>query len=233
MIAAPVEDPPLYVILREQEEYGPFCKETLREALEMGNLVLDDWVRKVDRSSCWTSVGKVLYGPPEPVALGVKFRRVLRLGMIELERAVKWSATVINHELDGCATQLVDRARALTWISMVVATAIMFLPDRPLFVAVPWILAGTAAGIALMIREGSVRAFILCLAATIVPVATDRGISAVTHYFDPNRREVALPPIGEEVQSTPRKSSELIRTRSRAKSGIPALGLPQPTEDGK
>jgi hypothetical protein len=154
--------------------------------------------------------------------------------MIALEHAVKWSATVINRELDGCAAQLVHRARTLTWISMAVATGIMFLPDRPLFVALPWILAGTAAGIALMIREGSVRAFILCLAATIVPLATDRGISAVNHYFDPNRREIALPPIGEEVQTNAlRKSSESVRARSRAKSGIPALGLPQPTEDGK
>lgn len=219
-------DQPLYVILREQEEYGPFFKETLQEAMEAGNLVPDDWVRKADRTSCWTSVEQLLYGPPEPVPPMVKIRRAARLGMASL-------LSVTNRAVEICAARLAKRAGLIACACIAVAAGIAFLPEQPWAISVPWMLAGVAAGVALILRRRVLHGAIACLAASLLPLAAFRTISVVHHYLDPNRRETALPPIGEMYSNMPRKGVELPKDRPRAKSGIPALGLPQPTDEGK
>jgi len=234
MTTLPVEETPLYVILREHEEYGPFCRETLKEAMEMGNLVADDWVRKADRTSCWTSVGQLLYGPPEPESVIIKLRRHLRREVALLVRATERSLSVASRALESCATRLVKRAGLIAVVCIAVATGIAFLPEKPLVILVPWILAGIAAGVAMTLRRKVFRGIIACLAASILPLAANRANPVVARYLDPDRRENALPPIGEMYSTMPRKSADLHKDRLLpAKSGIPALGLPEPTEDGK
>ncbi|HET6408425.1 MAG TPA: hypothetical protein VFG14_11135, partial [Chthoniobacteraceae bacterium] len=59
-------DPPLFVIRRGHDEFGPFCEDTVREALNTGNVVPDDWIRLADGRDCWTSVEELLSRPPIP-----------------------------------------------------------------------------------------------------------------------------------------------------------------------
>jgi hypothetical protein len=233
MTTLPVDETPLYVILREHEEYGPFCRETLEEAMEAGNIVEEDWVRKADRTSYWMSVGQLLYGPPEPEGLGIKMRRFLRFGRAALGQTATTAFSLASRALDRCAERLARWAGLVALLCAAVATATAFLPGRPIALSVPWIMAGIAAGVALILRRKVSSGIIACLAASIIPIATYQMIPAANHYFDPNRRENPLPPIGEMYSSMPRKSGDLPRNRPKAKSGIPALGLPMPADDGR
>lgn len=227
MITSPVEEPPLYVILREHEEYGPFCRETLRQAMETGNVVPEDWVRKVELPSCWTSVGQLLHGPSEPDPLRVKLRRFYRLGGAASEKVFASADRAVGF----CARRIAGRAGIVALVCVAIATGTAFLPDRPFALSVPWILAGLAASVALILRRQFFRGIIACVAVLLIPLGTYRAIPVAKQRLDPNRVENALPPIGEMYSSLPRRSPDLPRVRVRVKSGIPALGLPQLAEE--
>lgn len=229
MITSPVDETPLYVILREHEEYGPFCRETLRQAMETGNVVPEDWVRKVELPSCWTSVGQLLHGPPEPDPLSVKLQRFYNRCAAVFEKVFAFA----DRALDFCARRIARRAGIVALVCIAVATSTAFLSDQPFALSAPWILAGLAASVALMLRRQFFRGIVACLAVLLIPLGTYRAIPVAKQRLDPDRIENALPPIGEMYSSLPRKSPDLPRVRTRVKSGIPALGLPQLAEDDR
>jgi hypothetical protein len=217
-----------YVILREQQEYGPFSKETLTEAMNAGNLVAEDWVRTIDRTACWRSLGQLLYGPPEPESPVVRMHRMALQGIASAsELGARWLSTV-SRVLDICSNRLENRLGFLALVSVMVATGIVLLPERPLAVSAPWIMAAVAGGVAMILRRRSFRGAIVCLAAVFIPLITFKAAPMVAYHLDPNRRESSLPPIGEMYSSMPRKSLDAHKRHPPAVSGVPALGLPQP-----
>jgi hypothetical protein len=215
-----------YVILRENEEYGPFTWQTLCEAMEAGNLVAEDWVRTTDEITCWTSLTDLLYGP-QPVERPItRVRRWISQQFTLLHQLGIDSLSIAGRLLDRSSARLARWPGLLALGSILVATAIVLLPDRPLLISVPWIMAGVAAGIS-MIRRRSFRGVITCLTAMILPFAAFRVAPILKRELDPNRRETALPPIGEMYSVMPRKPADVPKTPDRVRSGIPALGLPQ------
>jgi hypothetical protein len=220
-------EPARYLILRENEEYGPFTRETLREAMDAGNLVAEDWVRMIDETTCWTSLAHLLYGP-QPVERPItRMRRLLAQRFALLRQLGIDSFSIAGRVLDRFSARLARCPGLLALGSILVATGIVLLPDRPLAISVPWMLAGVAAGIS-MIRRRSFRGVIACLTAMILPLAAFRVAPFLTRQLDPNRRETALPPIGEMYSVMPRRPADIPKAPDRIRSGIPALGLPQP-----
>jgi hypothetical protein len=223
----PVAEPILYVILREHEEYGPFCMNTLREAMESGNLVAEDWVRTADRTSCWMSLGQLLYGPPEPERPMVRIRWVISRWVASLgwakARCLSWASQL----LDRCCTPLETHSGTVALACILVATGIVLLPERPFALSIPWMTAGVLAGMVLIRRRRSFRGAVTCLASLVLPFIAFESAPAIRHNLDPNRRENALPPIGEMYSSMPRRNSDLPKRHGPVASGIPALGLPE------
>jgi hypothetical protein len=91
-------------------------------------------------------------------------------------------------------------------------------------------LAGFAAGVALIFGRRHFRGGLTCIAAILLPVGAFQAVAFISEYFDPNRRETALPPIGEMYSRLERQPVE-VQINSSVKSGIPALGLPMPATD--
>jgi hypothetical protein len=217
-----------YIILREYEEYGPFSKETLMEAMKAGNLVADDWVRTIDRTACWRSLGQLLYGPPEPEQPIVRMRRMALMGFTWVSAfGARWLSTV-SRILDYCSIRLENRLGFLALVSILVAAGVAILPERPVAVATPWIGAGVAAGVAMVLQRRSLRGAFVSLAAMLIPLATFKVAPMVARQLDPNQLETTLPPIGEMYSNIPRRSFDSRKKQPPAVSGVPALGLPQP-----
>jgi len=91
-------------------------------------------------------------------------------------------------------------------------------------------LAGFAAGVALIFGRRRFRGGLTCITAILLPVGAFQAVAFVSDYFDPNRRETALPPIGEMYTRLEHRPVE-VQINSSVRSGIPALGLPKPATD--
>jgi hypothetical protein len=126
---------------------------------------------------------------------------------------------------------LVNRSGLIALGCTIVATLIALHPERPLPIFVPWMLAGVAAGVSLIVRRCHFRGGLACMAAIVLPVGAFLAVPVVSEYLDPNRRETALPPIGEMYSRIERRPIEMQRIHSSVRSGIPALGLPKPATD--
>jgi hypothetical protein len=223
-----LEDPAIYVIRRGDEEYGPFGRDTLREAMEMGNLVGEDWVRTIDRTACWVSLYRLLNTPPPPVPPMVMVRRIVARGLKVSFGLGNCLLSAANQTLDRCSARMVNHPALLAFACIMAATAIVFLPGQPLGISIPWMLGGAAAGIAMFLSRRSFGGVLACLFSVLLPFGASRAIPLVNEYLDPNHLENALPPIGEMYSTMPRRAGESHRSNARARSGIPALGLPQP-----
>lgn len=196
--------------------------------MEAGNLVAEDWVRHADRTACWMSVGKLLFGPPERVPLTVRLHAFAIRGVAFLREQAVQAVSAANRSLNCYSAGLLNRSGFIAFLCVTTAVGIEFLPERPLPISVPWVLAGFAAGVALILRHRLFHGFAACLSALTLPLLAHWTIVAVNNYMDPNHLETALPPVGEMYSNMPRKAPEISKGRSRARSGVPALGLPQP-----
>jgi hypothetical protein len=223
-----LEDPTLYVIRRGRDEYGPFGRDILRQAMEMGNLVEEDWVRVADHPSCWYSLGRLLAGPPPPLPPIVRIRRSITRWLKVWSKLAKQALSAGNQFLNQFSDRLLNHSGLLAIACIAAATAIVFFPDQPLGVSIPWMLGGVATGIAMVFRRKSLRGVLACLFSVLLPIGASRAIPKINEYTDPNYRENALPPIGEMYSTVTRRAPEVPRSSARVVSGIPALGLPQP-----
>jgi hypothetical protein len=223
-----LEDPTLYVIRRGHEEYGPFGRDTLQEAMEMGNLVADDWVRTADHTAYWVSLGRLLNGPPLPAPLSIMVRRTVIRGLNALFKLGERALSGADRILDRCSARMLNHSGLLAYACIIVATAIVFLPDQPLGISIPWMMAGFAAGVAMACRRRAFRGVLACLLSVLLPIGASRAIPTYNEYMDPNHLENALPPIGEMYSTMPPRAADSPKFPARAISGIPALSLPQP-----
>jgi hypothetical protein len=197
--------------------------------MESGNLVAEDWVRTADRTSCWKSLEQLLYGPPEPERPIVRIRRLIGGWIVSLHRARACCQSVASRHLERCCGPLESHSGTVALACILVATGIVLLPERPFVLSIPWMTAGILAGIVLVLRRQSFRGTVTCLAALILPLIAFQAAPAIRHNLDPNRRETALPPIGEMYSSMPRRNLDAPKKRRPAVSGVPALGLPEYT----